>query len=905
MKIKRQFLIFPVASALICFLLAFTSFDNKLADLFQRALPSTEQSKSVIMVNIDDVSVEQIGTWPFGRDVYADCLKVMKDLGAGQVVFDLSFLDKSPAKVDETYVDSVLPGYIEDYFARIQNEAESGELTSESLEEIKNGLLSNTSYVTRSFDKIFEEGIRQFGNTFLAITFDSAVKMTEEQAEAFVERCSIPEIRGEKDSRTPVFQGALQTLPEFLDASLKAGFVNADTDSDSYLRRLHLVLRYADGKGEKKYRDKYYGQLVFVPILQRFGNPEVIVTNSSITLKNAKIDENTVKDIVIPRGEDGSVIVKYPKCVYDDYNNISLWNIYRISRLEDLVYQNIREMQEAGYFDYADEEFYSNFEAVNYIQEELKNGEDEENGITYASYLENKNALLKAYEEFFSDAILEKILADVGDDEEWRNDVNESYTIYRANLMDYLESCESVKSQIQGAMCIFGTTATSTSDFGVNQYQKTYPNPGVHYTMANQLLSQDFVDDCSIWVSLIIALVICVIYSVIASMLKGTRLQIASGISFIVFTILFIFLFFIFTRTYLGVLVPVAAVTVVFIATTLLGYLTASKDKKFITNAFSQCLSKEVVNEIVANPSSFKLGGQKLEMTAIFTDIQKFSSFSELLTAGQLVALLNYYLTRMSDIIMGERGTVDKYEGDAIIALFGAPVKMEDHAERAVRAAIKMKAEEVRMNQEIARIASGEKPDGMDEELYQAMKIMVENKKTLFTRIGLNSGEMIAGYMGSENKKNYTMMGNNVNLASRLEGVNKQYSTGGILCSEATRNLLGEKFVVRSLDRVRVVNVNTPIRLYEPLCEAVEGKTGIKEYVVYWEKAISLFEAKKYDDALKLFSALSEKKPDDNVCRYYKSLLEKFFTKGKYPVEADGIGVEYNIEDGVFKLLQK
>jgi len=329
------------------------------------------------------------------------------------------------------------------------------------------------------------------------------------------------------------------------------------------------------------------------------------------------------------------------------------------------------------------------------------------------------------------------------------------------------------------------------------------------------------------------------------------------------------------------------------------------KQKRFITSAFSQCLSKDVVNQIMNDPSSFTLGGKNFQMTAIFTDIQKFSSFSELLTAAQLGSLLNYYLTKMSDIIIDEHGTVDKYEGDAIVALVGAPVEMSDHAQRACAAAIKMKKAEAVMNEEIVNIASGEKPASMEQDLYDAFKIMVENKKVIFTRIGMNSGEMIAGYFGSENKKNYTMMGNNVNLASRLEGVNKQYHTNGILISAATRDLLGDQFIVRSLDRVRVVNVNTPLRLYELLETREEASTELLKYVDDWEKAFALFEAKDYKSAAEQFKALTAQNEKDNVVRYYLGLLESFFLKGKYPVAADDVGVEYNPEDSVFKLLQK
>ena len=440
---------------------------------------------------------------------------------------------------------------------------------------------------------------------------------------------------------------------------------------------------------------------------------------------------------------------------------------------------------------------------------------------------------------------------------------------------------------------------------------QVFPGVGVHITTLDNYLTNSFMRKAPEAVSYAWILLLALFGSIavtFASLRNSQRLTVFfMSAGFIIGLVLVVGVpYLLFAKgIWLALVAPAVSFFLSFLICVALSLTVEGKQKRFIKSAFSQCLSKDVVNQIMNDPSSFTLGGKNFQMTAIFTDIQKFSSFSELLTAAQLGCLLNYYLTKMSDIIIDEHGTVDKYEGDAIVALVGAPVEMTDHASRACAAAIKMKKAEEVMNREIMQIAAGEKPADMEQDLYDAFKIMVANKKVIFTRIGMNSGEMIAGYFGSENKKNYTMMGNNVNLASRLEGVNKQYHTNGILISAATRDLLGDEFIVRSLDRVRVVNVNTPLRLYE-LLETREAATPeLLQYVAAWEKAFADFENKNYQAAADQFKVLAAQNEKDNVVRYYLELLEKFFLKGKYPVAADDVGVEYNPEDSVFKLMQK
>jgi adenylate cyclase len=255
------------------------------------------------------------------------------------------------------------------------------------------------------------------------------------------------------------------------------------------------------------------------------------------------------------------------------------------------------------------------------------------------------------------------------------------------------------------------------------------------------------------------------------------------------------------------------------------------------------------ISEIIADPSKLNLGGEKREMTAIFTDIQGFSGISEKLDPAELVRLLNRYLTTISNIIMENTGTIDKYEGDAIIAFFGAPLYEEDHANLACRSALIMKKAERELNVTI-----------MEEHL---------SPSPLFTRIGINTGNMVVGNMGAENKMDYTIMGNAVNLAARLEGVNKQYHTGGVLISDYTNETAGDEFVCRSLDRVRVVGINTPVRLYELLRMRDDMDPGQAEYFAAWEKAVGLFESGSFEKAGEAFSFLMQKRPEDYTAKLY------------------------------------
>ena len=271
---------------------------------------------------------------------------------------------------------------------------------------------------------------------------------------------------------------------------------------------------------------------------------------------------------------------------------------------------------------------------------------------------------------------------------------------------------------------------------------------------------------------------------------------------------------------------------------TFLNFYLSNKDRQFLKSAFENYISPELIEEMYEKGEQPALGGDKDILTAYFTDIESFSTFSEQLNAEELVVLLNEYLTAMTDILLGERGTLDKYEGDAIIAFFGAPSKFSDHAQRAMRVAAIM---QMRLSD-------------LRQEWKNSEKNWPDIVRNMRMRIGINSGEIVTGNMGSTQRMNYTMMGDAVNLAARLEEAAKQY---GIYAhfSKNTLELLDypEEFIFRELDTIQVVGKKEPIVTYELLGLNLDPSEELLNLISSFTQGVKLYRAKEWEKALEKF----------------------------------------------------
>lgn len=296
-------------------------------------------------------------------------------------------------------------------------------------------------------------------------------------------------------------------------------------------------------------------------------------------------------------------------------------------------------------------------------------------------------------------------------------------------------------------------------------------------------------------------------------------------------------------RAHLGSLLdpayPAMTLTGMYIFCTGFFYFHTTRERNQVRRAFSHYMAPSIVEELARRPDKLKLGGENRTVTLYRSDLAGFSKVSEDLAPPELVQLMNEYLTAMTDIVMAHDGFIDKYIGDAIDGVFGAPADDPEHALHAVKAALAARSRLHEMN---------------------AAGLEVWRGRTLHQRIGLHTGAGIVGNIGSKRRFNYTVMGDSANLASRLEGANKVYGTT-ILASEATVQLAGPTVAWREIDTVRVMGRGGPVRIYEPMGFAGDiGQERASLMQVYAE-GLGCWRSQDFAGAGRRFERLSETDP--------------------------------------------
>jgi len=303
----------------------------------------------------------------------------------------------------------------------------------------------------------------------------------------------------------------------------------------------------------------------------------------------------------------------------------------------------------------------------------------------------------------------------------------------------------------------------------------------------------------------------------------------------------------------IGFSYPIVSLLLAYLSAEAYRNLVMEKHSRFLQRAFSTYLSPLLVAEITRDPDKLKLGGEKRVITILFSDVRGFTTLSEQLTPEQLVTLLNRYLGPMSDIVLSEKGTLDKYIGDAIMAIYNAPVDVPDHATRACASALRM----------------------LDELAVLNTALRGEVGLEIDIGVGLHTGEAVVGNMGTALRFDYTAIGDAVNLASRLEGQNKTYGTH-ILVSDETRAAAGEGFLYRPIDLLRVKGKQRPVTIHELVALSDRAAPDQRQLTADFAAAVDLYRAARFAEAARLFEALTQRFPDDTPSKIYLNRCRQY-----------------------------
>ena len=423
------------------------------------------------------------------------------------------------------------------------------------------------------------------------------------------------------------------------------------------------------------------------------------------------------------------------------------------------------------------------------------------------------------------------------------------------------------KGTFKDKMVLVGATASAIYDMRNTPFSLVYPGVEVHATIIDNILGQNFLIRPD-WIKILD--VLAIILMGVVTGLVIPRLNAVKGILFAICLfiahILLSRLFFVNYGLWFNITYPLAALIVLYVSHIIYKYVTEERERKKIKGAFTYYVSSSVVNEMLKHPEKLKLGGERKELTVLFSDIKDFTTIAEGLTPEELVNLLNEYLTVMTDVVFKYDGTLDKYIGDAIMAVYGAPLDLPDHPFKACQSALEMIKGLKRLNQ----------------------KWVGEGKQPMDIGIGINTSPMMVGNMGSKQRFDFTAMGDSVNLGSRLEGANKSYKTS-IIIGELTYESVKNEFVCMELDSVKVKGKKQPVKIYSLV--GVKDLPGIPEaIVIQFNEGVTVYKERKWDEAIQIFENIAAVDPDLYAAQLYVERCNNF-KKSPPPPDWDGVYV--------------
>lgn len=401
---------------------------------------------------------------------------------------------------------------------------------------------------------------------------------------------------------------------------------------------------------------------------------------------------------------------------------------------------------------------------------------------------------------------------------------------------------------VRGKTVFVGTNAAGTFDVKAVPVSSLEPGVLVHFTAWANARQNLFIPEIGLGLRYTFSTVVAILLAWSLTFWGWSRPNVGlltvltlTGIIAVLFASYFLLPFLLFPP-----MAPVASFFMGFAVLTTRHWIDESRLKREVQEMFGSYVSPAIVQRLLEHPESIPFNGEKKELTAYFSDLAGFTDMSEKMAPEQLMEIVNLYLSEMSEFILEENGYLDKYIGDAIMGVFGAPEPLPNHALAACRAALKSRDHLIELNK----------------------RLSADHGHALYARIGINSGEMIVGNIGSGRKRNYTVVGDPVNLASRLEGANKEFGST-ILLGARTEELARAEIVTRPVELLRVKGKKQPIQTYELLALKMTADAQVLEFSSSFAQAYDSYQHRLFAHALPLFEKALRLRPDDKLCQLY------------------------------------
>ena len=853
-------------------------------DGFSKYLSDHEESHSedILIVDIDENSLSKYGPYnEWTRETHAKVVQNLEKGGAAAIAFDILFKNADFGNRNARRTEKVLGELYPDRdwradFNKIRQSYDYDSILVRTIAQNNNVIVCGT-FSSRTDYK--------HQSQWMPLSTGNRAKQIRSRPVFQLEQVSDPSQIEEKDLLDNVF-------PELSNASKNFGVVNATPDDDGIVRRMRLFYRFPNSAIWPEEKSQVYPILSISTLMHLFqANPDSV---QIIPGKYADLG----KPFAIYRDSSGILRTTYPQITYPMIRRLLQYKSLLSQEPQDSLAENFVEitsqvqalknedgsvtiLTNEGDFDMDDEEL-SDYdrEIIRFFQPEIQNLREGEScwlsALLDFHYREKRERWVSNFSIFSPDVLDELFQADTNQicglkpGEEIRFGKRKQVPIdehgdfilhYKSaynipaqqRTFQHLSYYDVIEGRIppetyQGKIFILGSAAPAMFDFYNAPQEDHFPAVLVHATIMDNILNNDYMISDFPHPTLYIAMAI---FAILIGLFAYQYLAILLLICLMLLNVFISFHFFK-NGLYIGCATYIIEIFWAFLGSFLVRFYFENRDKTFLDKSFKQYISNELIDQMLNSETLPKLGGEKKYLTAYFTDIQGFSSFSEKIgDPEKLVVLLNSYLSVMTDILKEEhQGTLDKYEGDAIIAFFGAPSPLKNQRRNALLCALSMQKNQLLLRARWKAESESGKADWPDS-VYK-----------MHTRIGINSGEIVVGNMGSETRKNYTIMGDAVNLASRLESIAKQYGVYILVSKEV---LTGEQdpddktdyrneFITRYIDKVNVVGKSEPVQIYELLALNTDEDAGqFKLLVSFWKKAHELYFAEKWDEAIAAF----------------------------------------------------